>query len=79
MLGRSIEAKPAMPAFVLNGLFPVMGLSSEFARDMRRMVKWVNGGENVSKNTERQRMPFGDLPTVEEAVSRYCEDFGPIR
>lgn len=78
VLGKTVEAKPVMPSFVMKALFPVMSLFSEFARDMRRMVKWVNGGQYVSKETQRQKKLFGDLPTIEEAVSRYCRESGLI-
>jgi hypothetical protein len=28
----------------------------------------------VNKNTNRQKKLFGDMPTIEEAVKRYCTD-----
>ncbi len=38
------------------------------------MIKWVNTGIYVSKNTQRQKTLFGDLPTIEKVVRRYCKD-----
>ena len=32
----------------------------------------------VSKNTQRQKELFGDLPTIEEAVARYFKDRNSI-
>jgi uncharacterized protein YbjT (DUF2867 family) len=73
-LGKPIAAKPAFPPFVSSVVLPVAGLFSRGARDMHEMVKWIAQGEYTSKNTHKQKELFDDLPTIEEAVRRYCRD-----
>lgn len=74
VLKKPMKAKPVIPAFVVSIIAPVLSLFSSNMRDMLEMVKWVNTGDYISKNTERQKKLFGDLPTIEEAVRRYCND-----
>jgi uncharacterized protein YbjT (DUF2867 family) len=76
VLGRAIVEKPAFPPFIAKIVLPLMGLFLPFAKDMRAMMSWVETGAYVSKNTERQKSLFDDLPTIEEAVRRYCGDRG---
>jgi hypothetical protein len=40
------------------------------------MIKWIDTGVYVSKNPQRQKELFGELPTVEESVRQYCRDRG---
>jgi hypothetical protein len=42
------------------------------------VMKWLRGGGYVSQDPQRQRSLFGELPTVEEAVARYCRDKGLV-
>src|SRR5690606_23762417 len=74
VLGKPIKPKPVIPSFVVNVIMPIMGLFNPFMKDTREMIKWVNTGEYVSKNTQRQKQLFGDLPSIEEAVRRYVQD-----
>jgi uncharacterized protein YbjT (DUF2867 family) len=74
ILKKPMEARPVIPAFVVKVIAPVLAAFNSNMHDMLEMVKWVNTGVYVSKNTERQKKLFGDLPTIEEAVSRYCKD-----
>jgi hypothetical protein len=53
---------------------PVIATFNSNMKDMLEMVKWVNTGVYTSKNTTKQVKLFGDLPTIEEAVRRYCKD-----
>jgi len=62
VLGKPVEAKP---------VFPPMA-----TKDMSAMMEWVGTGAYVSRNPQVQKELFGDLPTVEEAVRRYCRDRG---
>jgi uncharacterized protein YbjT (DUF2867 family) len=78
VLKKPMEAKPVVPAFVVKVIAPIIAAFNSNMRDMLEMVKWVNTGVYVSKNTERQKKMFGDLPTIEEAVRRYCKDNGLI-
>ncbi len=74
VLGKPIIAKPAFPSFAVNVIMPFIGLFSRGARDMSEMVKWMGAGGYTSKNTQRQLELFGDLPSIEEAIRRYCHD-----
>jgi uncharacterized protein YbjT (DUF2867 family) len=74
VLGKTIVARPAFPSFIVNVILPFAGLFAAGAKDMRAMVQWMGSGAYTSKNTQRQKELFDDLPTVEEAVRRYCKD-----
>ncbi|MFW0718379.1 SDR family oxidoreductase [Pedobacter sp. N23S346] len=78
VLGRPIKPKPVIPSFILKVIFPVISLFSGNIRDMYEMIKWINTGVYVSRNPQRQKKLFGELPTVEESVSHYCRDRGLI-
>jgi len=41
---------------------------------MIAMRKWVGTGVYVSRDPSVQKELFGELPTVEDAVRRYCRD-----
>ncbi len=75
--------KPFRAKLIVSGL--VFGILCFFAmfipklKDMVAMVRWVNTGVYVSKDTARQQKLFGDLPTTEEAVRRYCKDHHLIK
>lgn len=74
VLNKPMKAKPVVPSFVFKTIAPIFAKFSSNMHDMLEMVKWVNTGVYVSKNTERQKKLFGDLPTIQEAVARYCKD-----
>jgi uncharacterized protein YbjT (DUF2867 family) len=74
VLGKPVKPKAVVPSFVTKVLMPVFGLFNANMKDMYEMIKWVNKGEYISKNTQRQKQLFGDLPTIEEAVRRYAKD-----
>ena len=73
VLGRPIKPKPVFPRF----LFTILPLVAPFAPRLRAnlaVTKWLRGGGYVSRDPQRQRSLFGELPTVQEAVARYCRD-----
>ena len=74
VLGKKIVSKPAFPGFVVNYVLPVIGMLNPNVKDMYSMIKWIKTGVYKSKNTQKQKELFSDLPTVEEAVIRYCKD-----
>jgi len=78
VLGKTIVAKPAFPPFVTGVMLPLIGLFVSGVKDMHEMIKWIGAGVYTSKNTQKQKELFGDLPTIEEAVKRYCKDRGLI-
>lgn len=74
ILGKKVVVKPAIPGFVTSLVLPAIGIFSESVKDMTSMIKWIKTGIYKSKNTAKQKELFSDLPTVEEAVGRYCRD-----
>ena len=62
-----------MPGIVV-GILSFFALFIHKFKDIVEMVKWLNTGAYVNGNTQKQKELFGDLPTVEEAVKRYCKD-----
>ena len=74
VLGKKLVCKPAFPGFVVNIVLPVIGIFNPGIKDMHSMLKWIKTGVYKSKNTQKQKELFSDLPTVEEAVRRYCKD-----
>jgi len=74
VLKKPVKAKLVIPPFLLNYVLPLAGKIFGRLSDLTKMVNWVGTGVYVSRNTQRQKELFGDLPTVEEAVTRYCKD-----
>jgi len=74
VLGKKIIEKPAFPPFVTDVIVPFIGLFIDGINDMHKMMKWIRNGEYTSKNIQRQKKLFGDLPSIEEAVRRYSKD-----
>ena len=74
VLGKKVVSKPAFPGLLVNFVFPVIGLFNPGIKDMLSMIAWIKTGKYKSKNTQKQKELFSDLPTVEEAVRRYCTD-----
>ena len=78
VLKKDIEAKPVMPPFVLKFILPIVGKFNDNIYDMIQMIKWIDTGIYISKNTQRQKELFGELPTVEESIRQYSRDKGLI-
>jgi uncharacterized protein YbjT (DUF2867 family) len=74
VLGKKVVSKPAFPGFVVNIVLPVVGIFNPGIKDLHSMLKWIKTGVYKSKNTQKQKELFSDLPTAEEAVRRYCKD-----
>jgi uncharacterized protein YbjT (DUF2867 family) len=74
VLGKKVVSRPAIPGLVSSMILPVVGIFDESVKDMNAMVNWMKKGIYKSKNTSKQKELFADLPTVEEAVRRYCKD-----
>jgi uncharacterized protein YbjT (DUF2867 family) len=75
VLGKPVIAKPVFPRIV----FTVLPLVARFVprlRDNLSVLKWLRNGSYVSHDTQKQKQLFGDLPTIEETVARYCADKG---
>lgn len=74
VLEKPIKPKEVIPSFALKFIMPIVARFSDNLHDIHEMIKWVEKGDYVSKNVQRQKNLFGDLPTVEEAVRQYCKD-----
>ncbi len=74
VLKKPIKTEAAIPPFVVKIMFPLLSIFKGGMGDMLQMIKWVKTGAYVSKNTQLQKEFFGDLPTVDEAIRRYCKD-----
>jgi len=74
VLGKKVVSKPAFPGVLVNFVLPVIGVFNPGIKDMLSMISWIKTGHYKSKNTQKQKELFSDLPTVEEAVRRYCKE-----
>lgn len=75
-LGRSITAKPFLPPSLVP-LLPLARLFvSPYLRDQIDVFRWLRKGGYVSRNRQKQRNLFGELPTIQDSVDRYCHDRG---
>lgn len=78
VLKKNIQTKPVIPPFVLKFILPIIAKFNDNIYDMCQMIRWIDTGVYISKNPQRQKELFGDLPTVEESVGQYCRDRGLI-
>lgn len=78
VLKKDIKTKPVFPSFILKFILPIVGRFNENIKDMYEIIKWIDKGIYISKNPQRQKELFGELPTVEESVRQYCIDKGLI-
>ncbi len=75
VLGRPIRAKPVFPRPFVPFL-PLIALVKPRLRDQLAVMMWLRKGEYVSRDPQKQKRLFGDLPSLEEIVTRYCRDKG---
>lgn len=78
VLKKEIKTEPVIPAFVLKFVLPVVASFNENIKDMVEMIKWIDKGIYISRNPQRQKELFGELPTPEQSVREYCRDKGLI-
>ena len=73
VLKRPIRAKPVFPPIV----FAIAPLIAPFLPRLRAnlgVMRWLRKGGYVSRDPQKQKALFGELPTIDEAVARYCRD-----
>ena len=79
VLGRPVVAKPMIPSFIV----PILRLVASFVprlRDQVKLLMWIRNGGCVShEDRQKQKDLFGELPTIEDSVTRYCRDRDLIR
>jgi len=76
VLNRPIEEKPGIPPLLRRVVLPVVAMFAEPAKDMLAMIRWIEAGHYVSRNTARQKQAFGDLPTIEDVARRFSIEHG---
>jgi uncharacterized protein YbjT (DUF2867 family) len=77
-LGRSVVAKPALPPLFL-AVLTLAGMFVKALRDQITVLAWIRKGGYISRDTQKQKDLFGELPTIENAVARYCRDKGLVQ
>lgn len=78
VLGRPVLPKPFIPSILAAILPLVSGFISPYLRDQIAVFSWLRKGGYVSQERQKQKALFGELPTIEESVARYCRDKGLI-
>jgi uncharacterized protein YbjT (DUF2867 family) len=73
VLGRQVVAKPVIPP-VFVAMLPLMAWFVPRLRDQIKVLAWIRKGGYVSHESQKQKDLFGDLPTIEDSVARYCRD-----
>jgi uncharacterized protein YbjT (DUF2867 family) len=74
-LGRPVVAKPAIPPLIF-AVLPLLARLVPSLRDSYAVLTWIRKGGYVSRDTQKQKLLFGEPPSIEDAVSRYCRDKG---
>lgn len=76
VLSRPVRDVAGLPPLIRKVVFPIAAIVAEPARDMLAMVRWIEAGHYVSRNPQRQRDAFGEPPTIDDVLKRYCADRG---
>ncbi|CAD0003037.1 NAD(P)H-binding protein [Flavobacterium chungangense] len=78
VLKKNIKTEPVIPPFVLKFILPLIARFNDNIKDMVEMTKWIDKGVYISRNHQRQKELFGELPTPEQSIREYCRDKGLI-
>ena len=73
-LGRRIRVR-SIPAGVIHAAAAVIGRFKPMVGDMDAMMRWFQTGRYVADPT-RQREVFGQVPSAEDAISRFLRSLG---
>ena len=79
VLGRPVVAKPVIPPLLVPMLPLVAWFVPPLLRDQIPVLAWLRKGGYVSHERQKQKNLFGELPTIEDSVARYCRDKGLIK
>lgn len=60
---------------IIGSLFLFIGLFKPLMRDLKKMFDYFFTGKYVA-DTRLQRKTFGEVPTLEDSVYRYCKQIG---
>jgi uncharacterized protein YbjT (DUF2867 family) len=75
VLGHPVVAKPVFPP-ILVAMLPIVAWFVPRLRDQVAVLSWIRKGGYVSREGLKQKQLFGEMPTVEDSVARYCRDKG---
>ena len=75
VLGRPVVAKSVFSPLVL-AVTPLLALVAPSLKDGIAVLAWIRKGGYVSRDTQKQKALFGEPPTIEDVVARYCRDKG---
>jgi uncharacterized protein YbjT (DUF2867 family) len=78
VLGRPVVAKPVFPSLLVAILPLVARFVPPLLRDQIAVLAWLRKGGYVSHERQKQKDLFGELPTIEDSVTRYCRDKGLV-
>jgi uncharacterized protein YbjT (DUF2867 family) len=79
VLGRPVVAKPVFPSLLVAILPLVAWFVPPHLRDQIAVLAWLQKGGYVSHERQKQKDVFGELPTIEDSVARYCRDKGLVK
>lgn len=79
VLGRPVVAKPVFPSLFVAILPLVARVVSPYLRDQIAVLAWLRKGGYVSHERQKQKELFGEPPTIEDSVARYCRDKGLVK
>jgi hypothetical protein len=74
-----VVAKPVIPPLLVPILPLVALLIPPLLRDQIPVLAWLRKGGYVSHERQKQEELFGELPTIEDSVARYCRDKGLVK
>jgi uncharacterized protein YbjT (DUF2867 family) len=74
LLGQEIRVR-TIPAGLINAVAAVVGPFSPMVKDTDAMLRWFQTGGYVADPT-RQREVFGQVPTAEDAISKFVGSLG---
>lgn len=74
-MGRKVVAKPAFSPLLTFAL-PLIVRIVPSLRDGAAVLAWLRKGGYVSRDRRKQTQLFGEPPSIESAVTRYCRDRG---
>ncbi|MBB6143696.1 uncharacterized protein YbjT (DUF2867 family) [Silvibacterium bohemicum] len=77
-LGRSVVAKPVISPLLVP-MLPMVAWFVPRLRDQIKALGWIRKGGYISHESQKQKDLFGELPTIEDSVARYCRDRGLIK
>ena len=78
VLGRPVVAKPVFPS-IFVAILPLVAWFVPSLRDQAAVLAWLRKGSYVSRDVQEQNELFGELPTIEDSVARYCRDKGLLK